>query len=363
MRILHVLYDHPKNPWLGGGGAQRAVEINELLEKNYGCKITMLCGGFPGCKEYESEKQRFTTETKKYALSRLLFNLTCRFHVKTSEYDLIVEDTSPFSFIHLFHKKKVAIFHYAIASDIKLKLPSPFGDIFQFYERLNISLYKNIVFVSKSTRETFSPVINRRNFQEAIIPPGGVPNETLFKQDIKRTHFLYVGRIEYLQKGLKYLLGGWKTFVTKYPECKLIIAGSGKDEEQLKSDIAQMESNSVEYIGRVGEEKYQLMREAHALLMPSKNEGWPIVLLEAFSVGTPVLASDIPGIRNVANESNSLMAKDITAEKFANLLTTFWENSSLQNKLSQGAFETSEMFTWDRCTEKTLAFYRSVYDS
>ncbi|MDC3250215.1 glycosyltransferase family 4 protein [bacterium] len=358
MKILHLLYDHPNNPWLGGGGAHRAILINELLIKNHDCQVTMVCGGFKHSQSYTKEgiDFHFTPGNKNYLLSRLRFNMSCRKLVDSSKFDLVVEDTSPFAYQHVKHPKKVALFHYALGEQLLQKFPKIVGILLKKFEKFNISKYKKIIVVSKSTQDDLEKLVPATTLIK-LVPPGceSQPANPIKVQD--RNHFLYLGRIEFFQKGLDILLDSWGIFSKKAPSTKLIIAGSGKEEELLKSRIKELQLKNIEFIGSVGDEKFDLYKESKALLLPSRTEGWPLVLLEAFSCSTPLIGSDIPGLRNIANNSNSILVPDCNAQSFAAAMLDYTTNSTLANQLIDGAYETSKKFSWDNSTLSTFQFY------
>lgn len=117
-----------------------------------------------------------------------------------------------------------------------------------------------------------------------------IPSMLLADDRRKRDQYLYVGRLEKL-KGIHVLLDAWKGF----PEKKLLICGNGPEEEWVRSYIKMNHLTGVELLGmRPHEEVLQLMAESRALILPTMwYEGQPMVILESYAVGTPVIASDI----------------------------------------------------------------------
>jgi hypothetical protein len=53
MKILHLIYDHIKNPWVAGGGAFRVYEIYRRFPEKY--EITVVCGRYPGAADYRED--------------------------------------------------------------------------------------------------------------------------------------------------------------------------------------------------------------------------------------------------------------------------------------------------------------------
>lgn len=104
----------------------------------------------------------------------------------------------------------------------------------------------------------------------------------------KKDQYLFVGRLDIL-KGICFLLETWR----KFPDRKLLICGSGPEEEWVRTFVKTNHMDQVEVLGQVPhEEVMRLAAESRALLMPALwYEGQGLVLLESYAVGTPVLAS------------------------------------------------------------------------
>jgi glycosyltransferase involved in cell wall biosynthesis len=76
--------------------------------------------------------------------------------------------------------------------------------------------------------------------------------------------------------------------------------GSAQDLERLKACVRASAVAPAIFIHGVSNEPLEHLRKADALLLTSFREGLPGVVLEALSVGTPVVASDLPGLREIA---------------------------------------------------------------
>lgn len=114
----------------------------------------------------------------------------------------------------------------------------------------------------------------------------------------KEFRFLCVARLEE-QKDIATLLKAFALQHFERPGAKLSIVGSGKLESELKSIAKELGiSNSVSWLGRLAE--VRPIYESHdCLILPSKYEGFGLVLLEAAQVGIPILATSHPVILEV----------------------------------------------------------------
>ena len=109
--------------------------------------------------------------------------------------------------------------------------------------------------------------------------------------------FVFVGRIDKL-KGIEILLNAWKILGKNAP--KLIICGAGPMEEWCRRYIHKNKLN-IKMLGYVtNREAHEIIKNSKALILPTQwYEGFPMTIVEAFSVGTPVLCSDIGNVGSI----------------------------------------------------------------
>ncbi len=123
----------------------------------------------------------------------------------------------------------------------------------------------------------------------------------------KKKQILYIGRVE-KKKNIDNLVAGFKIFNAKYPEYKLILAGKIDPKFPISnfqclnnSQITNFKSNiTVEFLGYVSDDKKkELLSESTALVLVSHEEGFGFPVLEAFDYQLPIIASDIPILREI----------------------------------------------------------------
>lgn len=178
------------------------------------------------------------------------------------------------------------------------------------------TLYALIISINKKTfKKKIDRYIALTNFTKNIFAENGFNSEKIvvksnpfFKQKTKRgenlNYFLYLGRISY-EKGVEFLLESF----TKLTEYKLVVAGTGEKLDQYKKMYS---SSNIEYLGFVeGNRKINLIQHATAIIIPSIcYENFPMAIAEAFSIGTPVIASEIGSIPFIVqNNTNGLLFK------------------------------------------------------
>ncbi len=107
-------------------------------------------------------------------------------------------------------------------------------------------------------------------------------------------HLVAVGRLAW-QKGYDLLLPAVREALVSHPELHLTILGKGAERESLDAQAAQLGIRErVHFLGFV-ENPYAYLARADALVLTSRYEGLPNVVLEAHALGVPVIATDAPG--------------------------------------------------------------------
>src|SRR5438270_8100906 len=99
MRILHCIYDDIGNPWVGGGGAIRTLEIYRRMVDR-GHRVEVVCGSYSGAAPIEVRQgvvYRHVGLPYSHIMSRLTYMLGARRLIKRRGYDIVIEDVSPFS--------------------------------------------------------------------------------------------------------------------------------------------------------------------------------------------------------------------------------------------------------------------------
>lgn len=107
------------------------------------------------------------------------------------------------------------------------------------------------------------------------------------------------------------------------------------------------------------EELAALYRAADAVIVPSHSESFGLVALEAQACGTPVVASDVGGLRSLVRGGGSLVSSR-DPEDFATALAPYLVAPAVRAAASEAAERTAQDYSWSVTTEATLAVYRDV---
>lgn len=168
--------------------------------------------------------------------------------------------------------------------------------------------FRNAFFNPAKNIDGFIYVSNfAKEIQERYMPAvKSIPNIVLYnfstsiveqsKTMPAEKYFLFFGRLSY-EKGVKTLLEAFE----KLPDCKLKIAGTGPMEADLKQMKLTRKMGNVEFLGyKIGKELSDLVAGAYFVIVPSEwYENNPMTIIEAYSVGTPVIGAKIGGIPEI----------------------------------------------------------------
>jgi glycosyltransferase involved in cell wall biosynthesis len=134
-----------------------------------------------------------------------------------------------------------------------------------------------------------------------------LPNAALWQR--RRTFgrsidLIFVGRLEHAQKGVLWLPDIYQACLDRGIDATLTIVGDGPDSGELHRRLSDhgLQDRTRHLKGLKPEEVYSVLVDAHIVLMPSRHEGLPIVLLEAQACGCVPIASRLPGITDAAVE-------------------------------------------------------------
>jgi len=168
------------------------------------------------------------------------------------------------------------------------------------------------------------------------------------------TFFLFVGSLE-PGKNLALLKSVYQhASQSGHPLPPLLIAGAR---------WAGVESEGVApadwtYLGRVSDaELVTLYRRAMALVFPSKYEGFGLPVLEAMSLGCPVICSRSGSIPEVGGDA--VYYSELTAPAFQRAMQALHATPLLRDELRAQGLVRSRRFSWRRCAEETTAVYEA----
>lgn len=166
-------------------------------------------------------------------------------------------------------------------------------------------------------------------------------------------YMFFVGRLEF-KKNLPRLVRAFAGLLDN--DWKLVLGGKGGYgvEEVFKTAQSLAKRDHVIFTDYLDEkEKAILLKNASMFVFPSLYEGFGLPLLEAFKAGVPVLASDIPPLKEIGGKACYYVAP-LDESDIAQGINEVVRDSSMQERMIKMGRERLSKFSWQTATEKTF---------
>ncbi len=129
--------------------------------------------------------------------------------------------------------------------------------------------------------------------------------------------FIFVGHIK-KEKGIDELLEAFSLLDDSYQ-----LTLYGETVEKKYSDELWKEYSNVQYGGPLKQDEVnEIMAKNDILILPSHREGYPGVIIEAFSVGLPIIATNLPGIQEMVEQETGILVDPRNAIALADAIKT-----------------------------------------
>jgi glycosyltransferase involved in cell wall biosynthesis len=194
--------------------------------------------------------------------------------------------------------------------------------------------------------------------------PGSVDTHLISAYGLEgKTVLLYLGVLE-PRKNLPFLLHVFDRLHRKYPQTVLVIAGTGSQENHIRSIIESRKlDETVRMLGYVKEKnKVALYRLAKIFVYPSLMEGFGLAVAEAMACGIPVVVSQRASLPEIVGDAG-LLADPYDEEDFAKKIVSLLTDEDLHQKLSRAGRERiRNNFSWERTASLALKAYQELLD-
>ena len=164
--------------------------------------------------------------------------------------------------------------------------------------------------------------------------------------DYSRKRIVAFGRLSH-EKGYDRLIKVWSMIYSDYPDWSLDIFGNGEAKDSLISTADSLVGNNSIVFHEPVENVYEEMLGSSIYVMPSRYEGFSLVLLEAMSVGLPCVSFDIDcgPSEMIENNKNGFLVPDGDMKKFAGCLRMLMNNEELRERMGREARGISDRFS------------------
>jgi phosphatidyl-myo-inositol alpha-mannosyltransferase len=195
-----------------------------------------------------------------------------------------------------------------------------------------------------------------------------VPNGVLIPDDVdaggREHHVVFAGRQE-ARKGLDVLLRAWPE-TRRRTGARLRIAGADPLAVRLLLTRLRVSDEGIDVLGFLSQADLTAeLASAKALVAPSVGgESFGMVLTRAFACATPVVASDIPGYRDVMTPETSVAVPPGDPDALADAIAALLEDEPRREALGAAARRLAiERYSWDDIARRLVAIYDSANQS
>ena len=262
--------------------------------------------------------------------------------------------------------KKIVWFHFAIdiakttwikGKDIKSRFIANLITLRRIYYARK---YDKIVVLSKTDLRRWLRYTNK---VVTIYNP-----VTIFvdgSSECKSKRVIAVGRLDY-QKGFDYLIKAWKQIYKEYPDWKLDIYGDGPLRKELEVQIKDNGLSHVLHLQGVSSNIVREYQNHSFIVLSSRAEGFPLVLIEASSCGLPIVSFDCPSGPSeiVEHGGNGFLISPVgNIDAMANRVMQLMADKSLRQKMGQRSLELSQRFKLENIAAEWIELYNQLVSS
>jgi len=227
---------------------------------------------------------------------------------------------------------------------------------------------KKIIAVSENTKKDLMKLYKVPERKIEVIYEGYEDKLKMKNEKLKileslrdEDYLLFVGRLEE-RKNICGIIEAFAILKEKYKlPHKLILAGKfGYGKENVKNQMSKVKcKEDIILTGYVSEEdKWDLMKKAEVFLFPTFYEGFGLPILEAQNVGTPVVASSISSMPEVAGDG-AVLVDPKSPSAIAEAVYSLVSDESYKNDIIEKGLENVKRFSWEKCAEEIADL---VYD-
>ena len=164
----------------------------------------------------------------------------------------------------------------------------------------------------------------------------------------------YLGRIK-KYKSIHHLLTAFGIVRKEFASARLVVVGDGDARpglERLARD--QGIADGVTFTGFVTpEDKVRWLNRMDIVVNTSAKEGWGLTVIEANACGAPVVASDVPGLRDsVLDGQTGLLYEYGNIEQLVEKISLVLRDEHFRSRLAEEALRWASTFTWESSTDK-----------
>jgi glycosyltransferase involved in cell wall biosynthesis len=260
---------------------------------------------------------------------------------------------------------KIAEFHYSRNYLVHLIKNIPnlrfrgirllYATFFQYRQRILAQKYCKVILLTERDKHLWG---NKKNLE---VIPNAVSFRTDRVADLTNKQIIAVGRF-IAQKGFDLLIKAFSLIAFQYPEWQVIIVGEGQDEGYLKDQIRQEQLESKVYLLPPQKDIKGLLLKSSIFALPSRYEGFGLVLTEAMECGIPCVAFDCEcGPSEILTHGeDGYVSENGNVEQFAHHLASLMNDKDLRIKMGNAGRKNVRRFYVEPVMNKWLGLFSGL---
>lgn len=394
-KILVLTSSYPK--WAGDINGNFIYELSNRLKNNY--EIHILAPAFKGSSFYEENNGLKIHRHKQFPINGIELAYGTNILAKINKNKLFLFIV-PFyllmqfiSLVKIIKKEKIYIIHahwiipqgiiavvykMLINKKIKILATAHGSDINSFNNFLGTMLkklvLKNIDELSVVSVPLKDKAVSYGYYKEIFLFPMGVDTvlfskkrEIQFQESNDRNNFpilLFVGELVE-KKGIRFLIEAMPNIIKSYPQTLLKIIGDGNLKTEMTILVQKLGiSSNTKFVGIVpNNDLPKYYNSANLFILPSQSEGFGLVIAEAMSCECIPLASDLPAIRSIIDNSiNGFLLSKINTENIVkSVLEIFSLSEEKRNEIKlAGRKKIIANFDWQIVSKNYDTLYKQM---
>jgi glycosyltransferase involved in cell wall biosynthesis len=171
----------------------------------------------------------------------------------------------------------------------------------------------------------------------------------------------YTGRL-HAGKGLSDLVAAWEPILARWPNARLCLAGDGPYRTALEEQIEARNLGGRVILAGTFDSVDELLAAADVFVLPSLEEGMSLALLEAMAAGLPVVATDIPGNRDLVTDAqHGLLVPPARSDALAAAIQRVLDDPELAARLGAAARQrVVGEFSLEKSVEEHVALFEGL---
>src|SRR6266568_4073070 len=358
--IIQVASYYP--PHLGGMENVAAQIAEVFVDKGYAVSVYTSDIGYSRNAVISSKSQVHYLKAIEFAHTPIIFTLFFRLLALPRHSLIHLHVAQAFSPEIVYLVSKLKGIPYIAHIHLDVDPSGPLGFLLETYKKLFLKrVLKSAAKIICQTEPQKRQIASKYGLplESIAVVPNGVAEEYFVGKRTSQNpvpHLLFVGRLA-AQKNLSLLI---EAIAQMQTSVFLDVVGEGELRKNIEALIQKRNLHNVRLHGqKTARELLDFYKSADIFVLPSLKEGLSNAMLEALAAGLPVVASDLPEIREIIGECGVLI-QDPTATNYARTLDALLSNKQALQNLSILSVQKARSYTWDSVLDATEDVYREA---